>query len=126
MTSHALTFDLDLGRGLDRAELGGGDAGVVVGVADVGEHQDVLAERLLVVAAQLARAEAPLDLRQRRARRRARQVRVASGHHLHRLGLLGEEGRHAPHCKIITERRCYKVTLRIKRTGLQQNIITVQ
>ena len=78
---------------------------------DVGEDEDVLAECFVCVAVESDRAQSPLDTWQWRAGSCARDVGVAARYHFHRLGLFGEEGRDASHCKS-EGRRMKRVAIR--------------
>lgn len=94
-----LTFDSDLGRGLNHAEGGHGHTGVVGRLPDVGELQDVAANRHLLLPGQLHLAAHPLHIRHGSTDRNAGQVDAATGHHLVIGGGDGETGRHTTYCK---------------------------
>lgn len=93
------TFDGDLGRGLDHAEGGYGHAGVVGRLSDVGELQDVAADRHHLLPGQLHLAAHPLHVRHGSTDRHAGQVDAATGHHLVIGGGDGETGRHTTYCR---------------------------
>lgn len=98
-TGVSLTFDCDLGGGLDHAEGGNGHAGVVGRLADVGELQHVAAHGHLLLLGQLLHAAHPLHIRHGSADRHAGQVDAAAGHHLVIGGGDGEAGRHTANCR---------------------------
>ena len=84
------TFNANLGIVLDVAELGRGDARVGGRLADVGQHQDVLADGDVVFGRQVDGAEAPLYVWHRRADGDAGQVGGAARHDFDLLRRDGE------------------------------------
>ena len=63
--------------GLDDAELGGGDTGVVTGVPDVLELQHVLPDRKLIIRCEVPCPLPPLDERHRAAHSHAGNVEIS-------------------------------------------------
>ena len=93
-----LTLDLHYGVSLDDAELGGSDTGVVTGVPDVAELQDVLSNGKLVVGREVPGALPPLYEGHGAANSHAGDVDVRSVLHLVLcLRSDGEVRRNSPH-----------------------------
>lgn len=96
----ALTFDGDLGRGLDHAQGGDGHAGVIGRQADVGELQHVAPHGHLLLLGELHHSAHPLDVGHGGAHCHARQVDAAARHHLVIGGGDGEAGWDATNCRV--------------------------
>ena len=95
-----LTLDLYHGVSLDDAELGGGYAGVGVGLADVVEEEDVLADWNGIIRREVLDALAPLHKGHRAANSHTGDVEVAAVLHIvFQFGPDCEVGRHSAHCK---------------------------
>lgn len=94
-----LTFDSDLGRGLDHAQGGYGHTCVIGRLPDVSELQDIAANRHLLFPGQLHLGAHPLDIRHGSTNRNTCQVDAAARHHLMIGGGNGETGRHTTNCK---------------------------
>lgn len=77
-----LTFHDDLRHRLDHAQRGHGHAGVIVGLADVGQLQDVSADGHVVLGRQVFRPQHPLDVWHGGAHGHAGDVDVAPRHDL--------------------------------------------
>ena len=99
-STQVLTLDLHHGVCLDDAELGGGDAGVGVRLADVVEQEDVLANWNGIIRREVLDALAPLHKGHRAADSHAGDVQVAAVLHIvFQFWPDGEVGRHSAHCK---------------------------
>ena len=77
-----LTLNLHHGVGLNDAQLGGGHTGVVAGVADVAQLQDVLPDGKVGVRGEVPGALPPLDVGHGAAHRHAGDVQVGPVLHL--------------------------------------------
>ena len=73
-----LTLNLHHGVGLDDAQLGGGDTGVVAGVSDVAQLQHVLPDGEVGVGGEVPGALPPLDVGHGAAHRHAGDVQVGA------------------------------------------------
>lgn len=95
-----LTFDSDLGYGLDHAQGGYGHTGIVGRLSDVGELQDVAANWHLLFLGQLHLTTHPLDIWHGSTNRNTGQVDAATRHHLVTGRGDGETGRYTTNCKV--------------------------
>ena len=77
-----LTFDGDLGRGLDHAQRRYGHTGVVGRLPDVGELQDVAADGHVILWRQVFCSQHPLHVRHRGAHGHTGDVDVSPRHDL--------------------------------------------
>lgn len=96
--SPSLTFHRDLGNGFDDSQAGHGHAGVVGGVLDVRELQDVPAHGHVILGRQVLRSLHPLHVGHGRPHGHAGDVDVAPGHDFMADREDGEARGHTANC----------------------------